>query len=719
MNRIEREYRARDNLLRYEYKCVYYDTFDYSILSNITNTRSMKKGKKLYSDAIIMLDTETSKVEENSTYTEIKRVKKRKRQITKYNPVNNKVILWTMSIRWQEINIVTLFGRKPSEIMECLKKVRDSLKCDIVPIYVHYLSYDWTFLRQYFFETFAYPVKQLNTQAHYPIYIEFENGIILRDSLILAQRGLGKWAEDLDVEHKKLLGSWNYDKIRTQSTNISKKELSYAEYDTLAGVECLYKTQQALAKNNTNIPWTATGIPREQVQKLAKGNNFKPVFSKIALSYKDYCFFNEMYHGGYVHGNRHYINRTITEAEYGLVKCYDFASSYPYVMIAEKIPMGEFKEIECDANYIINNMHKYAFAFKLIAIKPIIKSDAESMPYLQLSKCDVVLNPLTDNGRILRCEYIEIKYTEYDLALFLSQYDFKELIITDCKFAYKDYLPKWFRDYIFSCFKDKTMLKGGDPVAYSIAKAKLNSLYGMCVQKPVREIIEEDYQSGEFRLKETNLEEEYNLYIKRINSLLPYQWGVWVTAIATYNLFQLGKCCDIWLYSDTDSCYGIDWNLKKVENYNKERIKRIKASGYGCVAYNERDYWLGVAEHEGDKDTYTEFRYQGAKRYAGRCLKDGEIHITVAGVPKKEGAKCLKSLDEFDEGFIFKGTKTGKQLHTYVYHQMDHDIFGDEYADGVDLTPCDYELASTEVWSPEDIFIEDFVIEMHGGELFG
>lgn len=719
MSKAEIEYRARDNLLHYDYKRILYNEFDYNILTLIPNTRSLKKNKKLYTDAIIMLDTETSKCEANKTYTEVKRVKGRKRTIKKYNPVNNKVILWTLSIRWQEINIVTLYGRKPSELMECLKNIRDNMKCDVIPMYVHYLSYDWTFLRQYFFETFAYPIKQLNTQAHYPIYIEFDNGIILRDSLILAQRGLDKWANDLDVEHKKLSGSWNYDKLRCQDTTLTRKELSYAEYDTLAGVECLHKTQVALHKNNTNMPWTATGIPREQVQKLAKANNFKQVFNKIVLSYKDYCFFNEMYHGGYVHGNRHYINRTITENEYGLVKCYDFASSYPYVMIAEKLPMGEFKEIECDEKYIIENMHKYAFAFKLIAIKPIIKSDAESMPYLQLSKCDVTLNPLCDNGRILRCDYIEIKYTEYDLAIFLEQYDFKDILITECKFAYKAYLPEWFRDYIFDCFKDKTLLKGGDPVAYSIAKAKLNSLYGMCVQKPVRELIEEDYQSGEFNLKETNLEEEYEDYKKRMNSLLPYQWGVWVTAIATYNLFQIGKCCDIWLYSDTDSCYGIGWNDKKVQAYNKERIKRIKASGYGCVHYNDQDYWLGVAEHEGAKDTYSEYRYQGAKRYAGRCTADNEIHITVAGVPKKEGAKCLKSLDEFDEGFIFKGEKTGKQLHTYVYHSIAYDEHGDEYADGVDLTPCDYELASTEVWSPEDIFIEDFVIEMHGGNLFG
>ena len=43
------------------------------------------------------------------------------------------------------------------------------------------------------------------------------------------------------------------------------------------------------------------------------------------------------------------------------------------------------------------------------------------------------------------------------------------------EYAEKDYLPRWFTDYVFECFTAKTMLKGGDPVAYALAKAKVNS----------------------------------------------------------------------------------------------------------------------------------------------------------------------------------------------------------------------------------------------------
>ena len=47
--------------------------------------------------------------------------------------------------------------------------------------------------------------------------------------------------------------------------------------------------------------------------------------------------------------------------------------------------------------------------------------------------------------------------------------------------------------YVYELFKNKTMLKGGDPVDYALAKAKLNSLYGMCVQKAIQQDIVEDY----------------------------------------------------------------------------------------------------------------------------------------------------------------------------------------------------------------------------------
>ena len=60
---------------------------------------------------------------------------------------------------------------------------------------------------------------------------------------MLAQKKLEKWADDLEVEHKKAVGKWDYSKFRNQEGNeFTPDELEYIEHDTLAGVECLQKT---------------------------------------------------------------------------------------------------------------------------------------------------------------------------------------------------------------------------------------------------------------------------------------------------------------------------------------------------------------------------------------------------------------------------------------------------------------------------------------------
>lgn len=56
--------------------------------------------------------------------------------------------------------------------------------------------------------------------------------------------------------------------------------------------------------------------------------------------------------------------------------------------------------------------------------------------------------------------------------------------------------------------------------------------------------------------------------------------------------------------------------------------------------------------------------HNGAKKYAYRDKEDGEIHITVAGVPK-EGRKALKNLKDFNDNFVFNYKDTGKNLLIY------------------------------------------------------
>lgn len=698
-----------------DYQYVHYKKFDYSILKYIWNIRKPGLGDpSTYNDVIIMADTETSKKKPDIFNPNAKK--------EKYKTHENHVVAWTISIRAYHHNICTLYGRKPSRMIETLQRLIDNMSGQKLVIYFHNLSYDHVFLRKFAYRMYGYPIRQINTKSQYPIYIEYANGLIIKDSLILAQRKLEKWAADLGVMHQKSVGKWDYDKIRHQDpklTPLSQDELEYIEHDTLAGVECIDATLEALKKNIATIPLTATGIPREQTRKRGKRKAHED-FLSIALTLEQYHKAANIFHGGYTHGNRHFIDTLITpeKDKFGEVVCRDFASSYPYILCAFKFPMEKFTPLDnCSKDFILEHKETHAFMFKFIATNIRLRSDMEPMPALQFSKCVKTINAIQDNGRILAANYVEIYLSEWDLAVIDEQYIIKgKHICCEVEMAEKGYLPRWFTDYVFESFTSKTFLKGGDLVLYSIAKALVNSLFGMTAQKPLRPEIIEDYITGEFDEHDSDNEEaDYQVYLEKLSSILPYSWGVWVTSAAFYNVHQLAKCCRLPLYMDTDSCYGIDWDMDKVNAYNQRCKDNLILNGYGPVIRDGKEYWLGVAESEGDKDTYIEFKYMGAKRYCGRQKEDKELHITVAGVPKKNGALCLNNnIDNFHPGFVFDGNITGKKTHVYFNKEKIYiDKNGNETGDSISLIPCDYMLDSVNVVNWEELFKEEIQIQIY------
>lgn len=674
----------------YPYKLIYWDDYDYGELSKITWILSRRHTDNIHvNDCYIMCDTETSKKDNGTDH--------------------NHVVAWTLSIRYAHVNIVTLWGRKPSDLCSVINFIMLNLHGDQTILYFHNLSYDWQFIRRFIFRQFGYPEKELNTKPHYPVCLTWSNGLVLKDSLILAQRSLDKWAKDYDVEHQKASGKWDYAKIRTQYEDFTQDELEYIEHDTLAGVECLDAMLTALNKNVATAPYTATGIPREGVRKAGKKARARDIFKRYVMTYEDYIMCEKVFHGGYTHADRHqigYVNEAV---------CYDFASSYPYIILTHKLPMGKFFFMENKSpDYILRNSDDYAFMFKFIMIRPRLKDDSIPMPALQFSKSVKTINAIQDNGRILCADYCAIYLNETSLKIIRSMYDWDGAICTEVRAASKGYLPDYIRKYIFELFEVKTKLKGGDPVLYALAKAKLNSCYGMMVQKCIKQNITEDFQTGEYITAADDPEELYEKYVKNHNSILLFQWGTWVTSYAMKNLYDLGECVavdGIWLYSDTDSCYATKWNMDKLNAYNDKCKELTRLAGFGPVEHNGREYWMGVAELDG---TYSEYKALGAKRYCCRDAETGKLKITVAGVPKS-GVQCLDdNIDNFRRGCIFSGAVTGKLTHSYIYvDDIYIDEKGNETGDSIDLTPCDYLLDDIKIYDWELLFNEEISIQVY------
>lgn len=717
------------------YKLCEWTTFDFKILNKIMYRKKRGFSKSgTFNDCYIMGDTETSRPR---SYEKYYTLDDNGNKVEHIIPKENHVVAWTISIRAFNRNIVTLYGRKPSDMVTCIYNITTHLQGDDTYIYFHNLSYDWTFLRLFFFQKFGHPDNQLNTKPHYPLFVTFKSiGLILKDSYMLFQKGLAKTAEEYGVEHQKAVGKWDYNKYRTQNDPdpFTEDELQYIEQDTLSGVECLNAICDILGKTVFSIPYTGTGIVRAEVLQRAKEHNGHEMFLRQAPTYEQYLKLKRVYAGGFTHANRFLID-TLIEAmdEDSLIRCKDFNSSYPYCLISEMYPNGKFMPYhDCDPEEILKSSHRYAFMFKLTMLNFELKDPLNPMPFLQYYKIDadinIGLNNL-DNGRVTGGGFCSIYINEIDLSIILQQYKAERMLCTEVEVTSKAYLPKWFTDYVFERYEIKCKLSDGDKALKNVAKAKLNSLYGMCVTRCLQPEIMEDYDydplSMEPVYKEKELEDpkaEYEKYVKKRKTVLPYSWGVWCTSYARRNLILgLGSCVDDiykedgtrkyishWLYSDTDSIFSDSWNEHRVEMYNLMCKQKIQDAGYGPVVVDGKEFWLGIASPD---KTATEFKTQGAKRYCYRDI-NGKLNITISGVPK-EGVKTLEDdINKFKPTTVFKGEDSGKKAHFYFYSKDIHiDEDGNEIGDSIDLHPCDYELDSTEKWEyieEEDVIIQVF-----------
>ena len=670
------------------YKMQYWKEFDFSKLTDIIAVKARGGHKGVtFNDIIIMADTETSK-----------------KPLAKED---NHIVAWSICFRAYHTNIATLWGQDPWEFCDMLTELRKNLAGHDIYIYWHNLGYDHVFTRKFLYERFGKPIRQLNVKSYAPLFIEWGNGIIFKDSLMLAARNLDRWAKDMDVEHKKALGKWDYNKYRNQSDILSDDELLYIENDVRAGVECIDATLVQLHKNISTIPYTSTGIMRDKARTEGKKHKAHQHYENLAPDYKLQQILEIEFHGGYTHANRYCtvsgVNRGIYEAT-----CYDFSSSYPFCMLAFKFPCEKYWDLKREfdsTDYVFKNMETYAFSMHVIFVNIRLKDPKFPMPVLSMFKCAVCLNGIADNGRCLQASCYECYLNEIDLELIAKYYTWDKIHIDNIYVAFKDYLPKWFSDLIYEEYKNKCRLKyANDPVALALCKSRFNALFGMCCQHPVSQDITEDYETGEYKSDEDfydHFEENYNKHVKNRNSFLPYQWGCYITSYAMRNLFLLGECVDyenggIWEYSDTDSVFASKFNEDKIKAYNEKCKKLLKEHGYDPVIVNGREFCLGVAEL--DKKAM-QFKTLHSKCYCYRPLvakgdnfvMGGDLSITVAGVPKK-GAECLhNNIENFKPFFTFDGLTTKKLGHTHIIvDKIYTDKNGNITGDSINLKPCDY-----------------------------
>lgn len=518
--------------------------------------------------------------------------------------------------------------------------------------YVHNLSYEFQFLRGiYDFQ----PKEVFCTDRRKILKCDIKN-IEFRCSYLHSNMGLALYTDKMNVAHKKLVGELDYEKIRWPYTPIDEKtELPYCLNDVRGLVEAIYTEMAHDGDNLYTIPLTSTGYVRRDVKNALRAANDRTAV-RIAPLYEVYVELREAFRGGNAHANRRFSAKVQEN-----VKSDDRSSSYPDVLCNCEYPMTEFlPEENVDADRLAELMetrHK-ALLFRCALWDVELIEDC-GCPYIAIDKCRNIdygeERPAEywkhkDNGRILSAAYLETTLTDVDFRIILGQYTFSAIDIWDCYSARYGKLPTPIIETNIAYYKAKTELKGveGKEVLYNKAKNKLNSIYGMMAQNPVRENIQ--FVNGEFvPAPDRSREMEYAIAVKK--SFVAYQWGVWCTAWARYRLQEgIDLAGEGFIYCDTDSVKYIG-NVDFSE-YNNGRIRESKKSGAYAADSTGVVHYMGVYERDGE---YTKFCTMGAKKY---CYEvDGKLHATISGVSKKDGGKELEAaggMAAFKEGFVFR-----------------------------------------------------------------
>ena len=583
-------------------------------------------------------------------------------------------------------------------------------------IYVHNLAYEFQFMRKWLNWENVFAID-----SRKPVYALTDNGVEFRCSYILSGYSLEKVAENLQKHPiKKLVGDLDYNLVRNSETVLTPAENAYCINDVLIIThyikECIENDG-----NIAKIPLTKTGYVRDFCRNAClyplgknhkKGSKeyceFRAMIKNLNITTEEYNQLKRAFQGGFTHASA-WKNGKIYEN----VGSYDFTSSYPAVMLAERFPMSSAEKIEIKSEDDFNfNLRYYCCLFDVFF------DNLESISYtehpLSVAKCRELKNYINDNGRLVCAKTCLTTMTEQDFFTIREFYKWDSIKVGNFRRYKKGYLPTEFVKAILKLYENKTVLKGvaGKEIEYLKSKEMLNSCYGMTVTDVCREEI---IYKTEWSEESPNVAKSLEKYNKNPRRFLFYPWGVWVTAYARRNLFSgIKEFANDYIYSDTDSikATNIDRHNDYINRYNMEITKKLQQAmeWHGLPIEKTEPKTkdgvkkpLGVWDFEG---TYTYFKTIGAKRYI--TYKDNKLSLTVAGLNKKVCApylierfgNVLSVFKNFNDSLYIPPEHTGKNTHTYIDeeqtgHVTDYQGNTAEYIEKscVHLTGADYSFS--------------------------
>lgn len=646
------------------------EDFNYDQLAELSILKKVprKKASKNYLDIITAFDIETTRL-----------------------PDIEQSFMYIWQFQFGERQTIT--GRTWEEFFTFIEKIADHIR-DVawLVVYVHNLSFEFQFLKGlYDFQ----PEEVFATDSRKVLKCTMYDCIEIRCSYYLTNLPLSKFLLKYNVENKKMSGDdFNYTKIRYPWTPLTAKEMEYCINDVKGLVQALYKQMRSDGDTVQSIPLTATGYVRRDVKEAMRGFNHTQL-QEILPDADVYRLLREAFRGGDTIANRWMADEIIDN-----VQSVDITSSYPSSMLMCKYPMTRFYREDPEDFRRLYKLRSKALLFRVSLFGLKLKDQSQGHTYLSRDKCRNIEGGTFSNGRIIRADYLETTITDVDYGIISRRYTWDRQIVTDLYSSRYKMLPVMLRSIVMQYYKIKTELKGveegtDDYLFYMKNKEKLNSTYGMTVEDPAKDTIE--FIDGDFVPKDESL--DHLIAIHNRSAFLSYAWGVWVAA---WSRKRLADGIDVvtrndkepmnFIYSDTDSIKYVG-NVDFTQYNDQIEKEALRWKAYASDRNGEVHY-MGVYESE-HYELPNRFKTMGAKKYVLED-KDKRLHITIAGVNKKEGGKELRKIENFKEGFVFSkagGTESVFNDHVDMVIQKDgHDL---HITDNVVIRDSSYTLGIT------------------------
>lgn len=538
---------------------------------------------------------------------------------------------------------MVVMGRYWEEFLEFLMKLEDTLflnqKRRLV-IYIHYLAYEFQFIRNFVTITDMFARKK-----RVPMKFTFNDCFECRCSYFLSNMSLARFIKYTpQAKFQKQSGAdFDYHVMRLPNTPLTELEKGYCYCDVRGLCEAL--AYLMIEHNLANIPLTSTGFLRNEVREAVFTNpKNKKVVDALQLNKETYILCKTASRGGNTHANAIYSNKILEN-----MKSKDRKSSYPAEMVVGNYPVTPFKRGIPTKENLLSLVNEYACLLDITLYNVHLKK-VQIMPYIPISKCThyykntkTEKHVILDNGRVTHADEISLVCTDVDFNIILSQYFIGDIEVRDIRISEYGKLNNEFRNKLMDFFEAKCKLEGGDKYLYDKFKNKVNAFFGMMLTDIANpEILYLNQIDKVWDKSPLDLDSMLANHYKKRNTFLSYQHGIWVTANARKQLqIALDAVNEDGVYCDTDSVKYLgnhDADFERVNNDWLELCEKNDMKPY--VDVNGKRIFLGKWEDDGE---YAYFKTLGAKKYAYIDM-EGEMHITVAGLSKDKGAEYLEKV---------------------------------------------------------------------------